>query len=146
MFTWNVSTDAQEVGSAQILRLYNSVGFEVPPSLASSHHLLSALFGEGAYGFFVFADDQLIAMARILSDDVMRSWVSELMVDPIWQDQGVGTALIESIKSRFSHTDIHLQAYLGQQGFFEANGIKPRDILVSCSLPTERTRNVRKAS
>lgn len=137
MSGWNVSADARRLTPEQIDVLYNSVGFGVPERFSVDQKLFDQMFGPGCFGFFVFVENQLIGAARVLSDDAITTCVSELVVHPDWQEKGVGTALVNTIKNRFSHTVIYLHAFLGQHGFFEKNGIKPREILVSCSRASQ---------
>jgi len=132
-----VSADTRRVTPPQIDRLYNSVGFGVPERFSVDQKLFGQMFGPGCFGFFVFVEGQLIGAARVLSDDVIAACVLELVVHPDWQEKGVGTALINTIKNRFSHTGIYLHAFLGQHVFFEKNGIKPREVLVSCSRASQ---------
>lgn len=137
MSGWNVSADARKVTAAQVAGLYNSVGFGVPDRFYVDQKLFAQMYGPGCFGFFVFVEEELIGAARVLSDDAITSCVSELVVHPDWQEKGVGTALINTVKNRFSHTAIYLHAFLGQHGFFEKNGIKPREVLVSCSRASQ---------
>ncbi|MDV7340208.1 GNAT family N-acetyltransferase [Terasakiella sp. A23] len=133
MKSWLVTTDKGAVNKGDLVDLYHKVGCGVPDCVEDKNAYMDSLFGAGCYGFFVFEQGRVIGCARVMSDDLVSTWVAELIVHPDWQDLGVGTSLVKALKERFKYTSIHLDALLGQQGFFEKNGIKPRDRLVACT-------------
>jgi len=138
MMEWEVIQDASFIKIEKVLALYN-LAFRLPPKPEPQKDYAQAMYGPGRHGFFIYHENELIGAARVMSDDMICSWVAEVCVHPDWQDKGVGSALVETIKERFSHTSIYLDAFLGQQVFFEKRGIKPREILVACSRAAVKT-------
>lgn len=128
-----VGQNRKLVTPKQIATVYNSVGFRVSDDFSSRDDFMDVMYGPGCFGFFVFQEKQLIAAARVMSDDVICSWLAELCVHPDWQNKGVDRSIIQTINERFSHTSLYLEAFSGQQGFFKKMDIKPREILVACS-------------
>ncbi|SCA57607.1 hypothetical protein MTBPR1_60120 [Candidatus Terasakiella magnetica] len=145
MKKWNVQTNTRFLKAKNITELYNNVwsadGFEYDISFET----FDKMFSQGCYGFFVFEEQKLIGMARVFSDDVMTSWVAEVIVHPSWQKKGVGSALTDAVKRRFSHTSIYLESLLHNEEFFVKNGIKPQSKLVSCSRPSAKVLKMRQA-
>ncbi|WP_265705737.1 GNAT family N-acetyltransferase [Verminephrobacter aporrectodeae] len=128
------SESVSSITLEQIADLYDSVGFGVADGYKSQENLLDRLFGHGCHGFFAIHDERLIGMVRVLSDDVICSWVAEACIHPDWQKQGVGRALFNMVTRRFEHTSIYLEALSSQVGFFSKMGIHPESKLVACSL------------
>jgi GNAT superfamily N-acetyltransferase len=63
----------------------------------------------------------LIGCVRLLSDGYFMSTISEIMVDPQYQGQGIGRHLMELAWAQ-SPTSIFLGAQPGREGFFERLG------------------------
>jgi ribosomal protein S18 acetylase RimI-like enzyme len=61
--------------------------------LANSHLVITARDEEGA----------LLGLARTISDDEHVCYVQDLLVNPRFQRQGIGRALIEHLKARYPH-------------------------------------------
>ncbi|MFJ6479053.1 MULTISPECIES: GNAT family N-acetyltransferase [unclassified Streptomyces] len=85
----------------EMLILYGSVGWEGYTSdvgrlcrgLANSHLVVTARDGSGT----------LLGLARTISDDEHVCYVQDVVVNPASHRQGVGRALVEHLKRRYSH-------------------------------------------
>ncbi len=135
-----VVTDPRKISPDDIGRVYNSVGFTIPDDFRAEPGFMEKMYAPGAFGFFAFADNQLIGAARVLSDDAICSWVPEVVVMPEWQKKGVGKILLKSISERFAHTAIYTEAFKGTETFFEKQGIRPKEKLVACSKAPAKKR------
>ncbi|WP_135079197.1 GNAT family N-acetyltransferase [Terasakiella sp. SH-1] len=124
MNKWNVETNTRFLKSNAVERLYQGAGVLLDPVLTKKADFIDQLFGQGRYGFFVYEGQQLIGMARVFSDDVLRSWVAETVVLSDFQGQGVEQALSETIQKRFKHTtlftDVAPSGEVMQQDAYEA--------------------------
>ena len=49
------------------------------------------------------SNNQLVGLARVLSDDVSIMYLQDILVSPLYQRNGVGRALLERCLERFSH-------------------------------------------
>ena len=88
------------IPEAELEALYTSVGWSaytkdpeaLATAVANSTYIVEARDGE-----------KLIGIARGLSDDVSIFYLQDILVEPAWQRQGVGRALIASCLERFGH-------------------------------------------
>jgi putative acetyltransferase len=63
--------------------------------------------------------DQLLVGQLALSP----GWINQLHVDPDWHGQGIGTALLDAAKARFSDLQLWtFQANAGARRFYERHG------------------------
>ncbi|MEO5337231.1 MAG: GNAT family N-acetyltransferase [Magnetospirillum sp. WYHS-4] len=130
--TFEMTTDVRRVDMESLAALYASVGFGTEENYRHPAMTLNRLFGAGVYGFFAFQGERLVGMARVLSDDVMCSWIAELCVHPDCQRRGIGGALLDRVNERFRDTALYADAFKGQEGFLRSRGIVPQSRLVTC--------------
>lgn len=139
MITITYSSDPDIVSPDALAALYESLGFGVRSDYLGRPDLLERMFGPGCFGFFAFEGAELVGLIRVFSDDFICAWIAELCVRPDRQKRGIGTALLEKVLDRFSHTAIYAEAFAGQEDFLARRGLKPRPILVACSrAPTSK--------
>lgn len=132
------TTDIGRIDMKRLAALYESVGFGTAEDYAVPPISLERLFGPGAYGFFALDGERLVGMARVLSDDVLCSWIAEMGVHPDWQGQGIGGALLDRINGRFKDTALYAEAFTDQEAFFVKRGIHPQSRVVACGrAPTK---------
>lgn len=79
---------------------------------------------------------QLIGMARIVGDGAMYFYIQDVIVDPSYQNSGVGSALMEHIENYLSvaakkGSTIGLLAAKGKEGFYTRYGymLRPSNTL-----------------
>ena len=82
------------------------------------------------------ANKQLIAMGRIVGDGAMYFYVQDIVVNPEYQQRGLGHKVMQYIESYLSGTTkkgatIGLLSAKGKEGFYERFGYiqRPNDIL-----------------
>lgn len=127
------NTDPTLVELDDLANLYEAVGFGEADDYNSDPAFISKIFGPGAYGFFAFDGQKLIAMARALSDDRITTWIAEICVHPDWRSKGIGKEIMRRVSERFEHTALYLEAFNGQVDFFTKSGVRPKMKLVACS-------------
>ena len=72
--------------------------------------------------------DRLVGLICALDDGVMTAYIHYLLVRPEYQGAGVGRALVERMKARYSdYLRIVLVAYDEEIGFYEACGFEKAD-------------------
>lgn len=76
---------------------------------------------------------QLIGFAKLFSDDVIQSYLAEIVVHAKYQGSGYGKMLMHEIVNDFSHTAIYLEALEQNVQFFESCGLKVAKSLVAMS-------------
>src|SRR5688500_19020010 len=76
---------------------------------------------------------RVVGFARILTDDVLTTWVAEIIVDPAYQRRGLGRALMERVIDRYGETAIYAEAVADVEGFFASCGLSRRPGLTAFS-------------
>jgi GNAT superfamily N-acetyltransferase len=91
---------------------------QLSAALTASWHIESA-----------FSDGRLVAIGRVVSDGVLYALIVDVIVDPAWQRQGLGTAIVRrlvEVCERVSLPYIHLFAASGTRPFYERLGFVAR--------------------
>jgi len=73
----------------------------------------------------VYEKNQLIGFGRVVSDGVVYATINDVMVLPLWQNQGIGSAIIRELVSKCEESDIHsihLFAAKGAENFYKHLG------------------------
>ncbi len=77
----------------------------------------------------VWADDRLIAFARVVTDDVYRALIDDVVVDAAFRGQGIGSQMIEKLLKRQQHVEVvmldcdpDLADYYARSGFYIKKG------------------------
>ena len=73
-----------------------------------------------------FSEETLVGFVRVLTDKVMTTWIPEIVVHPMHQRRGVGSALLGRVIKEFGQTAIYVSAFLGTELFFERFAIRAR--------------------
>ena len=123
-----INSDITGVDWQHVLEVYEATDFGGMSSIA-----LSQSFGEGIHGIFAFAQDQLVGLARVMSDGSTTTWIAELCVHPDWQRKGIGTALLKTVLYHFRNTTVYAETFKPYAEMFASCGIRPRPMLVACS-------------
>ena len=122
------------VAFADVARLYESVGFGCVADYLEDSRVAAAFLAPGSYRLFALdGENNLVGLARVLSDGGMCSWIAELCVAPAWRNRGIGGSLVKLVIERSGHTAIYVDALTGAERFFAMHGVKPRTSLVACS-------------
>jgi GNAT superfamily N-acetyltransferase len=85
--------------------------------------------------YFVVAHEtnNLLGYARAFTDDIMVTWIAEILVHPERRRQGIGTHIMKELLRITGHTAIYAEALVGTEGFLESFGITKRTTLVACA-------------
>lgn len=114
-------------GKDEFFQLFETTGWnkdyqftpgEIHTSLAASWYMLSAYDGEKLVGF-----------GRIISDGKMHALITEMIVLPGYQGQGIGKSIILELTDvciKHEIRDIQLFSAKGKAGFYEKYGFKRR--------------------
>ncbi|HEY4079801.1 MAG TPA: GNAT family N-acetyltransferase [Burkholderiaceae bacterium] len=76
-----------------------------------------------------YADDRLVGFGRVISDGVLHAFITEMIIAPDFQQQGIGRAILDALVQRClarGVTDIQLFCAEGKEGFYRQGGFAPR--------------------
>ncbi len=120
-------TDERSFTVEQLERLFLSVEWE---SGKFPEKLKKALDNSAAV-FTAWDGDRLVGLTNALDDGELTAYVHYLLVDPAYQGQGIGTALLELMKKKYvdyfhffllaEHKD--LISYYERTGFEKEQGV-----------------------
>jgi GNAT superfamily N-acetyltransferase len=107
--------------------LYIATGWN--ESLNLSPEDLEQAIGNSFCVVSVYEKDQLIGFGRVVSDGVVYATINDVMVAPMWQSQGIGSAIIRKLVNKCEMADIHsihLFAAKGAESFYKHLGFVTR--------------------
>jgi ribosomal protein S18 acetylase RimI-like enzyme len=90
-----------------VLELYATLFPELISSITPDYDLINGCFGQQAIWYGLRQDDTVIAFCTIgvMDGDV---FLYNVGVNPLYQGQGFGSLLINSIIEKYGHSDIYL--------------------------------------
>ena len=97
---------------------YGLTPSELEKALRASWHLVCAYDGERLVGF-----------GRMMSDGVLHAMIYEMIVEPTYQGQGIGTHILKQLIAYCQAAgvrDIQLFCARGKRTFYEKNGFVGR--------------------
>ncbi len=111
--------DIQEFEPVQLQALFLSVGW------SSGHYpdrLAAAMKRYGSV-FTAWDGDKLVGLISAMDDGGMTAYIHYMLVDPAYQGQGIGAALLEKAKEHYKdYLRVLLVAYDEEKGFYEHCG------------------------
>lgn len=81
----------------------------------------------------VWHDEKLIGFARVVTDDIYRAWIEDVVVDSAYRKQGIGGKLVDKLLKRLEHVeDITLSCVYELIPFYQRKGFKTKEIASMC--------------
>ena len=122
----NFLTD-KSINLKQLINLYQSVGWT---SYTEKPELLQQAVHNSLYVLGAFNHDQLIGLIRVVGDGLTIIYIQDLLVLPAYQNQGIGSTLINKVRKEFRH--VRQQVLLTMEepetrAFYEKNGFSSCD-------------------
>lgn len=122
----NFLTD-KNINLKQLINLYQSVGWT---SYTEKPELLQQAVHNSLYVLGAFDHDQLIGLIRVVGDGLTIIYIQDLLVLPAYQNQGIGSTLINKVRKEFRH--VRQQVLLTMEepetrAFYEKNGFTSCD-------------------
>ena len=72
--------------------------------------------------------DKLVGLICAMDDGIMTAYIHYLLVNPDYQDMGIGKQLVEKMKDRYKdYLRIVIVAYNEEVGFYESCGFEKAD-------------------
>ncbi len=119
---WNVERNSLKVNGQNFFNIIQSVGWDKNRKFIVSE-LDKAIIASTAH-YSIWYDEKLIGFSRVLSDSYLFSTIPELLVNPNFQKDGIGTQIMKQIIDDFGHTIIFLGSHSGKEGFYEKLGFR----------------------
>jgi len=111
----------------QFYALFQTTGWNDTYQL-TAHELEQALQSSW-YVVCAYDGDKLVGFGRLVSDGIVHAMIYDMIVDPAYQGQGVGTQILKRLVEycRAAHIrDIQLFCARGKRPFYEKNGFTAR--------------------
>lgn len=89
-----------ELPTDQLVGLYRSVGWS---HYADDPDALKRAVSGSSHVVTAWEIDQLVGLARCVSDDVSIAYLQDILVTPSHQRRGIGRQLIDDCLARFAH-------------------------------------------
>jgi GNAT superfamily N-acetyltransferase len=139
----NISySKTQKIDGKIIYELFDKVGWIAPTLRKPNRHqkidgisnhtiyldscddcsILERAFENSASIYIAESDSRIIGFVRVISDFYQRSFIYDLVVDPIYQKSGIGTMLVEMCLKEYSNTQITLGTSTKTMKFYENFG------------------------
>jgi ribosomal protein S18 acetylase RimI-like enzyme len=108
------------------LRLRSKVGWGELDTTLAEKSISNSLFH-----VIIQHDNTLIGMGRVVGDGAMYFYIQDVIVDPSYQEQGIGTVLMDTIEGYLHYTatkgsTIGLLSAKGREGFYARYGYTQR--------------------
>lgn len=121
---------------AQLVNLYDSVGWghkDYPTMLVKAIENSSFLV-------CAYADSELIALGRAISDGVFTVYFPDLLVKPEWQNKGIGGQVMEIMLKHFEgfHNQVLIAEDEVARAFYLKQGFVPETNALSILCPFKR--------
>jgi len=115
-----------DLSSDQLVNLYNSVGW-LAYTTAEQRPKLRLAIQNSTYVITAWSGEQLIGLARCISDDVSICYLQDILILPEYQRTGIGRKLLLNCLERFEH--VRMKVLLTdneerQKKFYEALGYR----------------------
>lgn len=123
------STNRTDLHPKEVIQLYSALGWGVESDYDEAK-IANAILNTSFIVSVRDGNNKVVAIARVLSDDVLHTHIAEIGVHPLYRRQGIGTALMEQIKQRYLHTSIYFDSFKRNEEFFTGIGYKKRDMAV----------------
>jgi len=90
----------KQIATEHLVKLYSSVGWL---AYTRAPELLVKAIANSTYVVSAWEKEELIALARCISDDISIMYLQDILVAPSYQRQGIGRSLLEDCVERFKH-------------------------------------------
>lgn len=87
------------ISTGALTALYDSVGWT---GYTDHPARMARLLGGSLWYRSAYDQDRLVGLIRAIGDDCSIAYIQDILVDPAYQRQGIGTALIRAALARFA--------------------------------------------
>lgn len=97
LIKWDIKTGCYPT-QQQLLTLYNRVGWT---AYTNNPIQLKQAIDQSMWVITVFDNDQLIGILRVVGDGISIVYVQDIVIDPSYQNQGLGSLLLQKAMHEF---------------------------------------------
>nr|WP_321258965.1 GNAT family N-acetyltransferase [uncultured Pseudodesulfovibrio sp.] len=112
---------------------------ERAPLSTREPHKIQTAFENSDLICFAWHDNELVGMARALSDGVYQSVIYDLCILPEHQDKGLGSRIMKALTKRLNTPSVVLWSVPGKEGFYARLGFNPMLTAMALVEDPERT-------
>ena len=137
-----ITMDLALVSIEDLARLYSICNFGSYEELMKGNAILT-IFKAPSTGIFAVDLDsgKILGAARILSDNLITSYIAEICVLPKYRGKGIADKIMEALTVRFNHTAIFTCGFVGMEDFLHNHGFSRKSKLFACSRRPNLERN-----
>jgi GNAT superfamily N-acetyltransferase len=113
----------------QYLALFDTTGWNKDYKV-SADELIAAL-KHSQYMVMAYDNEQLVGCGRVVTDGVMHAMIYEMIVEPSYQGQGIGSVILEKLVAKCKAAgirDIQLFSAKGKAPFYQKHGFVERPV------------------
>lgn len=88
---------------------------------------MQLMFQHGNVYVGAYDGDKLIGLARVMTDFVFTSYLSDLAIDEAYQHQGIGKQLIKEVKKYIPNAKVILIAAPAAEGYYPKIGMQKHE-------------------
>lgn len=78
----------------------------------------------------VWDDDQLVGFARVVTDDIYRAWIEDIVVDEKHRHSGIGTHIVKKLLKRLEHIEnVTIDCIPELETFYGKHGFKTKSVI-----------------
>ena len=80
---------------------------------------LKIVFANSMYKCFVYDEEKLVGVGRVLADGVDCAYICDVAIHPDYQGKGIGKSLVHKLlEFSYGHNKIILYSYPGREDFY----------------------------
>ncbi|MBN1878158.1 MAG: GNAT family N-acetyltransferase [Anaerolineae bacterium] len=114
----------KDIPSEQLHELFVSVGWSDGMENTMMLENFNRPFQNSTLVISAWNNDKLVGCVRVLSDQMFRSVIYDLAVEPEYQKQGIGRELVKKCIETYPKSEWLVEADPKAAGFYEKNGFK----------------------
>jgi len=129
----------KDLPQEQLRRLFMLVGWSDGSETPEQKEHYNIGFINSTFVVSAWDDEHLVGAVRVLSDKVFRSVIYDLLVDPEYQNNGIGSELVERCIKHFPKSEWLVQTTEQVASYYEKLGFKVNNdafLTIPCALFT----------
>jgi ribosomal protein S18 acetylase RimI-like enzyme len=119
-----VYREEKDLPCNQLHHLFHAVGWTKGPENADMLQFFNKPFINSTLVISAWENDRLVGTVRVLSDKIIRSVIYDLVVEPEFQNRGVGRTLLKRCIEHFPDTEWLVQTSEDVAGYYEKLGFR----------------------